>query len=180
MSEDFPKTPERLRRLDENILTPEEFLFISATPSLYKESGRPISEIVRTLLDKIAQGDEDALRELSTPIHLQRRTMALEDVNKERFAVSEAKVVRGALGILDEGQIRLSIDQRVEPYIELGLVDKETGIIVPEWKIGLVGLGDAPIRDGNLLRKLEVREDLKEFYTLGEPGENGLRVLRRS
>src|SRR3989344_8483397 len=136
------------------------------------------------VLDVVALAGVNDNVKLFTPGFLMDTAMP-EGFRKDVDAVNLARdrmqqmPIKGIVTVLDLGvQIRFDA-QGVLTRVSYSPVDTQTGLAIPEWKIGLIDENNQPVILTDLLQQLKIKDDefTKTFFSLSGPAEDGTMTL---
>lgn len=153
---------------DFHALTPEEHMLIGSS------EGIPPGESSINFLKKAETGDEEAVRLLRTPIHIQQGTGNTQEIN----CIRTGGTLRGSAFMIFslEYQVRLSM-KGIEMDVTPKQIDEKTGMASGEWEVRLARGVTGEFVGGEMLESLPLEPEFELFYSLG-PVVGDHRVLR--
>lgn len=159
---------------DDNSLTLVEHYLIGSVPLVHGQAMK-----IRPLLENVVQGDKDARRRILTPVAMWESATPLAVVNQERWFASLAKITKGVLPIFTDEHVALALNEGIEPYVEIRLIDK-AGLGPEEWRIWLVDRNNLiiPNPDKGAWEKIKLTPEAILLFNLEEPNKGGYRMLR--
>lgn len=174
MEEGSADFKENQARFSAHNLSPLEHYLMGSTPSNFNST----TELLLSIKEAI-KGDKEAMETIRKPLVFGDAT--IEQINEERFNAFEKNGMVGIFRIFNDAQVKLSIEHNLELYVELGAVDKDSGLIPVEWNVWLVDNKRHEIvrtPDKNVFKQIDIDEDLKDIFELSEVQDEGYRKLR--
>lgn len=142
---------------------PIEHWFFGSTPSNNMD--------VADALGKVKAGQKDLLKELLQPDYLRTSEKSIDEVNALRK--KESTYLQGSLNIFLEHAVQISFEGKLL-YLELPEVDKETGLVKPEWKVWVL---DGKTPDKDTVSELTLFEIYTPYFELSPTAQEGYRLL---